>query len=100
MPPMVIRRLVVQVFFGLAMSTIKNVIFLFSLLPSVKTTRHRHARRNDHMRKFFFPMLSITCQNTIPMIYSLLGAERHWYSSFSIQGLSGFDTVPFSPYLS
>ena len=91
---MVIRRLVVQVFFGNTLSTIKNLIFLgyFSLKkpPGIEMPGGLL-----HMRKFLSLLLSTACQNAMPMIYSLLGGALSIHSSFLIQELSAFDTVPF-----
>jgi len=47
------------------------------------------------MRKFLSLFLSITCQNAMSMIYSLLGGAPSVDSSFLIQELSAFDTHLF-----
>lgn len=45
--------------------------------------------------KKLLTLLTIMCQNAISMIYSLLEYKSQLDSSFSIQGVSGFDTPAF-----
>jgi len=47
------------------------------------------------MRKFLSYSLQTHARNEMPMIYNPLGWVKSLYSSFSIQELSAFDTVPF-----
>ena len=48
-----------------------------------------------HMRKFLSYSLQTHARNEMPMIYSSLAGHWPFYSSFLIQELSAFDTVPF-----